>query len=188
MKAWEESLSTARYLISTHDGRVPPVEHLKSAIGDAYYTVFHRLQSMCADCFIGDEDDPNTPDKAWLEAYRSLTHGVIYSACVHTDVHVFPQNMQSVADSVVMLSNARRSIDYHPRTNVDLEVAQACLRLAEHCLDMISECPKRDRIAFSAWIAFERKGGVADARSRARSSDPDALDPRSNSRNRSRKQ
>lgn len=81
MKAWEESLSTARYLSSPHDGRRPPREHLKSAIGDAYYAVFHRLQSMCADCFIGEEDDPNTPKKGlacaasfaqtWHDADRS---------------------------------------------------------------------------------------------------------------------
>lgn len=76
MKAGEESLSTASYLVSTTGGRRPPREHLKSAIGEAYYTVFHRLQSMCTDCFIGDEDDPNTPNKAWLARHRLLKHGM----------------------------------------------------------------------------------------------------------------
>ena len=187
MKAWEENISTAGYLVTTHSGRQPPVEHLKSAIGEAYFAVLHGLQSMCADCFIGEEDDPDTPDKAWLEAYRSLKHGVIYSACTNVDMEFFPEYIRSLARNISFLQTARQSIEYHPRTKVDHKVAEFCVELAKNCIRAITDCPKKDRIAFSAWIAFERKGGVADARKRARSNDPDALDPRANSRNRSRK-
>lgn len=176
MKAWEEKLSTAEFLVSTAGGRRPRLEHLKTAIEDAYYAVFHGLQTMCADCFIGEEYAPSTPDKAWLEAYRSLKHGVIYSACCHPDMKFFPKHIQSVADSIAYLQDARQSIEYHPRTNVDLERAKFCVRLATECLDIINESSKKDRIAFSAWVAFERKGGVADARKRARSKNPDALE------------
>ena len=176
MKTWEENLSTAEFLVSTEGGRSPPQEHLKTAIGDSYFAVLHGLQTMCADCFIGDEDDPNTPRKAWLETYRSLKHGVIASACLHPDMQHFPEKVKSLATGVAFLQEARRSIHYHPRTAVDYGRAKLCVTIAKQCLNSITDISEKDRTAFSAWIAFERKGGVADARKRARSDDPDALD------------
>ncbi len=176
MKAWEEKLSTAELLVSTEGGRIPHQEHLKTAIGDAYFAVFHGLQTMCANCFIGEENDPETSDKAWLEAYRSLKHGVIYSACLHPDLVFFPDHIRSLAESIAYLQDARQSIEYHPRTIVDLENTKTCVRLAKQSLKSMREGKKKDRIAFSAWVAFERKGGVADARKRARSKNPDALE------------
>ena len=176
MKAWEEYITTAEFLVTIKCGQSSSQKHLKTAIGDAYFAVLHGLQTMCADCFIGIEDDPDTPKKAWLEAYRSLKHGVIYSACLHPDLKHFPEQVQSVASNVVFLQEARRSIHYHPRTAVDNGRAKFCVSIARQCLNSITEISKKDRTAFSAWIAFERKGGVADARKRARSDDPDALD------------
>ena len=175
MKAWEEKLSTAEFLTSTDGGRKPNQEHLKSAIGEAYYAVLHGLETMCANCFIGEENAPDTPDKAWLEAYRSLKHGVIRSACTHPDIKRFPDRVKSLASSIGFLQNARHSIDYHPRTQVNLQISRFCVSMARRCIESINELPKKDRIAFSAWIAFERTGGVADARKRAKSSEPDAL-------------
>ena len=131
---------------------------------------------MSANCCIGEEDAPDTPDKAWLEAYRSLKHGVVRSACTHPDINRFPDRVQSLARSIGFLQNARHSIDYHPRTRVDIGISRFCVPMARKCIKGINELPKKDRIAFSAWIAFERTGGVADARKRAKSSDPDALD------------
>lgn len=176
MKAWEQKLSTAKFLVSTESGRIPPTEHLKTAVEDAYYAVFHGVQTMCADCFIGEENAPNTPDKAWLEAYRSLRHGVVYSACRHQDMEFFPEHIRSATDNIAYLQNARQAIEYHPRTEVDLEKAIFCVNMAMRCLDIIINSSEKDRIAFSAWVAFERKGGVADARKRARSETPNALD------------
>ena len=46
MKAWEEKLSTAEFLTSTNDGRKPNQEHLKTAIGEAYYAVLHGLEAV----------------------------------------------------------------------------------------------------------------------------------------------
>ena len=176
MKVWEEKLSTAEFLTSTEGGRIPNKEHLKTAIGEAYYAVLHSLETMCANCFNGEENAPETPDKAWLEAYRSLKHGVVRSACTHPDIKRFPDRVKSLAKNIDFLQTARHSIDYHPRTYVDLGIAWFCVSVAKECIESINELPKKDRIAFSAWIAFERTGGVADARKRARSSDPDALD------------
>ena len=76
MKAWEEELSAAEFLVSADGGRRPPDECLKSAIGEAYYAVLHGLQTMCADCFIGEEDDLSTPSKSRLEAHRLVKHGM----------------------------------------------------------------------------------------------------------------
>ena len=163
-------------MVSTESGQVPPIGHLKTAVEDAYYAVFHGIQDMCADCFIGKENDPSTPDKAWLEAYRSLRHGVVYSACRHQDMDFFPEHIRSAADNIAYLQNARQAIEYHPRTDIDLEKAIFCVNIAEQFLDIIFNSSRKDRIAFSAWVAFERKGGVADARKRARSVNPNALD------------
>ena len=98
---------------------------------------------MCANCFIGDENAPDTPDKAWLEAYRSLKHGVVRSASTHPDIKRFPDRVKSLAKNIGFLQTARHSIDYHPRTRVDLGILRFCVSMARKCIEGINELPKR---------------------------------------------
>ena len=49
--------------------------------------------------------------------------------------------------------------------------------LAEECIRTIGNAKGKDRLAFGAWIMFDRTGGVKEARSRARAVDPTALFP-----------
>ena len=59
---------------------------------------------------------------------------------------------------------------------VELEQAKGFIDVASHCIQLIRNARMKDKLAFATWIVFERKGGVADARTRARSKDPTAME------------
>ncbi len=50
--------------------------------------------------------------------------------------------------------------------------------IANDCIKKIGSAKRKDRLAFAAWIMFDRSGGVKDARGLARAIDPTALFPK----------
>lgn len=58
---------------------------------------------------------------------------------------------------------------------MELEQAKGFVDIAIQCIEIIENARRKDRLAFAYWIVFDRKGGVADARTRARAKDPTAF-------------
>ena len=58
---------------------------------------------------------------------------------------------------------------------MELEQAKGFVDIAIQCIEIIENARRKDRLAFASWIVFDRKGGVADARARARTKDPTAF-------------
>lgn len=169
-------LETADLLCSSALGRTPSQAMLKMGVYASYQALLHCLQNMCADGFIGDESEEDRPDKAWHEVYRSLQHEVLRKACSHQDLRFFPPEFRYVAAGVISLQKARYAAGYSLMSVVELEQAKGYVDLASHCIEIIRNARMKDKLAFATWIVFDRKGGVADARSRARSKDPTAME------------
>lgn len=130
---------------------------------------------MCADSFIGDDSEEDRPEKAWHEVYRALQHETLRRACAHPDLRLFPPEFHNIGDGVLNLQKARYSADYSLASVVDIEEAKGFIDIASNCINSVKNARKKDKLAFASWIVFERKGGVADARTRARSKNPTAM-------------
>ena len=174
----EDVAVAAHYIGSVPSEHLSAQVMLRIAIHTSYQAVLHCLQRMCADEFIGDESDEDRPNKAWHEVYRALRHDVIRRSCQDNDIRHFRQEFRALAMGIYSLQQARFSADYDSRTVVDSRQVQGLVRVAEDCIKTITNAKRKDRLAFAAWIMFDRTGGVKDARSRARSVDPTALFPK----------
>ena len=175
MSFGDDLIETAELLCSPALGRTPSQAMLKMGVYASYQALLHCLQNMCADSFIGDESEADRPDKAWHEVYRSLQHEVLRKACGHQDLKFFPPEFRSVGSGVLNLRKARYSAGYSVMTVIEVEEAQGFIDLASDCIELIRNAQRKDKLAFAAWIVVERKGGVADARTRARSKTPTAM-------------
>ena len=58
---------------------------------------------------------------------------------------------------------------------VELEQAKGYISSARHCIAIIRNARRKDKLAFVAWIVFDRQSEVADAGARARYEDPTAM-------------
>ena len=172
----DDLIETAELLCSPSLGRTPSQAMLKMGVYASYQALLHCLQNMCADGFIGDESEEDRPDKAWHEVYRSLQHEVLRRACSHQDLRFFPPEFQDIASGVLSLQKARYAAGYSLMAIVQSGQAKGYINIAKHCIEIIKNARMKDKLAFAAWIVFERKGGVADARARARSEDPTAME------------
>ena len=172
----DDLIESAELLCSSALGRTPSQAMLKLGVYASYQALLHCLQNMCADGFIGDESVEDRPDKAWHEVYRSLQHEVLRRACSHQDMRFFPPEFRYVGKGVLSLQKARYAAGYSLMSFVELGQAEGYIRLAKDCIKIIRNARTKDKLAFATWIVFERKGGVADARTRARSEDPTAME------------
>lgn len=171
----DDLIDVAKSLCIPARGVFPTQAALKTAIHNCYQAVFHGLQNMCANELIGDETDKDCPINAWFEMYRALKHETLLQACSFQELRIFPKEFHVLGLSVRMLQKARHSANYNIRSQVKMSDAVGIIETAERCIGIIKNARKKDRLAFSAWIILDRRGGVADARKRARSEDPTAL-------------
>jgi hypothetical protein len=66
-------------------GRKPLQVDLKRAVSAAYYAMFHAMAKECADTIAGT--GRHRSDKAWVQVYRALEHGVAKNACKQVAFH-----------------------------------------------------------------------------------------------------
>lgn len=171
----DDLIDVAKGLCIPAYGANPTQAALKTAIHNCYQAVFHSLQNMCANELIGDETDKDCPINAWFEMYRALKHETLLQACSFQELRIFPKEFHLLGVSVRFLQKARHSADYNIRSQVTQSDARGTIEMAETCIEILRNARKKDRLAFSAWIILDRRGGVADARKRARSGNPTAL-------------
>ena len=87
----------------------------------------------------------------------------------------FPEGFRQVGNGILNLQKARYSAGYSLASVVELDQAKGFVDIAIQCVEIIENARRKDRLAFASWIVFDRKGGVADALTRARAKDPTAF-------------
>ena len=71
---WRNLIQAGRDLLNPHPaGSSPTDEHVRRAISNAYYALFHALAESNAAALIGKPGDPATT-AAWSRVYRGLDH------------------------------------------------------------------------------------------------------------------
>lgn len=149
-------LGTAKQLARVK-GKRPAQANLRRAISSSYYAVFHSLAKMAADSLVGATKS-RRPNKAWVEVYRGLDHGICRQACDRAKTVKFPTALQHFSDAFLQLQEARHSSDYDPMIRLTKEEAQFFIRLAEKSIETLRDVNATDRKAFATWILITSKG------------------------------
>ncbi|MCY4184321.1 MAG: hypothetical protein OXD45_03260 [Rhodobacteraceae bacterium] len=136
----------------------PRQAYLNRAMSTAYYAMFHALCRNCADTLVGPEGTPDRSSHAWNQAYRAVEHGYAKNQCKRKPVmDRFPETIRNFAVYFVTLQELRHEADYDPAISFQPDEVLNAIVDAEVMIDKLNNSTKRDRQAFSVWIAMNRR-------------------------------
>lgn len=147
-------LAVARRLSRT---KKPTQSEIRRSISSSYYAVFHALARTCANALVG-KTPSKRPNKAWVEVYRGLSHGVCQKACSQASKVDFPTCIQLFADNFQQLQELRHRADYDPSAEFEKKDAQTWYQLAQLSIDSLRSANNIDKKAFAAWVLISSQG------------------------------
>jgi uncharacterized protein (UPF0332 family) len=147
-------IDTAR-LLAASGKKKPNQVVLRRAVSTAYYALFHALARNCADLLIGGSGSARSKH-AWVEVYRSLSHGTAKSACSNLNMmSKFPIQISSFAFEFVKMQQKRHDADYNPHAKFYKSDALADINRCEGAIADLQLVPTKDRRAFASWVLLK---------------------------------
>lgn len=147
-------LSVAKRLATT---KRPTQSEIRRSISSAYYAVFHALARTCANSLVG-KTPSQRPNKAWVEVYRGLNHGVCKRACKEASTVGFPDCIQEFADNFHQLQEHRHKADYDPNIRFSKADAETWYEIARLSVSSLRSAGNVDKKAFSTWVLISSQG------------------------------
>lgn len=147
-------LAVARRLATT---KRPTQSEIRRSISSAYYAVFHALARTCANSLVG-KTPSHRPNKAWVEVYRGLNHGVCSRACKDANKVEFPDCIQEFADAFHQLQEHRHKADYDPDMRFSKADAETWYEIALLSVVSLRSANNVDKKAFSTWVLISSQG------------------------------
>ena len=97
----------------------------------------------------------NRSKHAWLEVYRSLSHGVAKAACRDRSVIArFPQSVVSFAEKFAEMQEKRHEADYNPYARFYKSSVIGDIEAIASIIASFEASPVKDRRAFASWVLF----------------------------------
>lgn len=147
-------LAVARRLAAT---KRPSQSEIRRSISSSYYAVFHALARTCANSLVG-RTPSQRPNKAWVEVYRGLNHGICKKACEQANDVAFPDCIKAFADTFQQLQEQRHKADYDPNTRFSKAQAETWYEIARLSIASLRSANNTDKKAFSAWVLISSQG------------------------------
>jgi uncharacterized protein (UPF0332 family) len=147
-------LAVAKRLANT---KRPSQSEIRRSISSSYYAVFHALARTCANSLVG-KTPSRRPNKAWVEVYRGLNHGVCQKACEQANKVNFPDSILDFADAFSQLQEHRHKADYDPHIRFTKENAEHWYGLAQESVTRLRSASGLDKRAFAAWVLISSQG------------------------------
>lgn len=147
-------LAVAKRLATT---KRPSQAEIRRSISSSYYAVFHALARTCANSLVG-KTPSRRPNKAWVEVYRGLNHGVCKKACNKASEVAFPECIQDFADAFQQLQEHRHKADYDPNLRFTKADAETMHEFARLSIVGLRSAPSIDKRAFAAWVLISSQG------------------------------
>ncbi len=123
---WRNLIQAGRDLLNPQQmGHIPTDEHVRRAISNGYYSLFHALADSNASTLIGSPTDAATA-AAWSRVYRGLDH-VTARRELQRHRQQFSSQARNFADTFHDMQQLRHSADYAP--NAAITINQASVRL-----------------------------------------------------------
>ena len=108
---WRNLIQAGRDLLDPQSaGNVPSDEHVRRAISNAYYAMFHALAERNAAVLVGPPIDP-TAAAAWSRIYRGMDHGTARRE-LQRHRQEFSPPARHFADRFKVMLEFRHSADY----------------------------------------------------------------------------
>ena len=148
------NLAVAKRLAST---KRPTQSELRRSISSSYYAVFHALARTCANALVG-KTPSRRPNKAWVEVYRGLNHGICKKSCKQASNVNFPDSIKEFADNFLQLQEARHRADYDPKCRFGKTDAETWYQIAKLSIESLRSANNYDKRAFSAWVLISSQG------------------------------
>lgn len=152
-------LAVAKRLSST---KRPTQSDIRRSISSSYYAVFHALARACANSLVGRVPSSRS-NKAWVEVYRGLSHGVCLKACQQASKVNFPQCIKDFADAFGQLQEQRHRADYDPNKKFAKADAETWCEIARLSIQQLNSASPLDQRAFATWVLISSQG-ARDAR------------------------
>ena len=108
---WRNLIQAGRDLINPQQlGRLPTDEHVRRAVSNIYYALFHALAESNASALIGPPGDALTA-AAWSRVYRGLDHNAARRE-LQRHRHEFSTESRRFADVFADMQQLRHAADY----------------------------------------------------------------------------
>jgi len=147
-------LAVAKRLSTT---KRPTQSEIRRSISSSYYAVFHALARTCANALVG-KTPSKRPNKAWVEVYRGLSHGVCQKACSQASKVDFPECIHDFADNFQQLQELRHKADYDPSAKFEKKDAETWYQLAQMSILSLRSAGNVDKKAFATWVLISSQG------------------------------
>ena len=146
---WRNLIRAGRDLLSTQSvGDSPTDEHLRRAISNAYYALFHALAESNASAFIGPPNDPAMA-AAWSRVYRGLDHTTARRE-LQRHRQEFSVQALNFADTFRDMQELRHSADYDHNAAISISQANAVLDQAEAAIFDFLQITASERVYIAA--------------------------------------
>jgi uncharacterized protein (UPF0332 family) len=160
LRGWElkplDLLATAEFLVNARRRR-PTQANLRRATSAAYYAMFHCLARASADLLVGGESADRS-QSAWKQVYRAIDHGTANTACRDgAAVAKFPKPIEDFANAFVNMQIKRHSADYDPTSQFSKSEVIQDIAIVKAAIEAFSRQPKKDRLAFCAFVLFRKR-------------------------------
>ena len=146
---WRNIIQAGRdMLVPKLDLTAPTDEHIRGAVREAYYAMFHALATSNADVLIGAPTDAAT-ENAWIRVYRGLDHGTARRE-LQRHRPEFSAGAQRFSNVFQEMQDRRHSADYDPTVRFTNQQAAEWLTLAETTITAFLETDRNERAYIAA--------------------------------------
>ena len=141
---WQHLINAGHDLLNPHwTGTQPTDEHIRRAISNAYYALFHALAASNAETLVGTPYGTVTT-AAWSRVYRGLDHGLARRE-LQRHRHEFSAECQKFVDTFGDLQNLRHSADYDHNAVFTAQEGSVALAEAEAAINDYIQADRNER-------------------------------------------
>ena len=152
---WQNLIQAGDDLLNPQGVSHPTAEHIRRAISNAYYAMFHALAASNADVLIGPPDDELTA-AAWTRVYRGLDHNRAKREFRdHREkLSVEGQNFAGFFND---LQARRHSADYDPNAVFNVQDTRIWLAIAGYVCAAYLQAEQSERACIAALTTIDRR-------------------------------
>ena len=142
---WRNLIQAGRDLLNQQPAANSPTdEHVRRAISNGYYALFHALAESNAATLIGTPTVAASA-AAWSRVYRGLDHSTARRE-LQRQRHEFSEPARNFADTFDRLQRLRHSADYDHNAAVSTDQASVVLDQAEAAILDYLQTPVSERV------------------------------------------
>ena len=152
---WRNLIQAGEDLLKTQGDSGPTDGHIRRAVSNAYYAMFHTLANSNAEVLIGSPRDDLTT-AAWIRVYRGLEHNTARRAFANHRDHLSVEGEQ-FASTFIALQKRRHSADYDPEATFNIQDTSLQLAVAAYVCEQYLKAPQAERRCIAALTTIDRR-------------------------------